>query len=213
MKYVIFIVISFQLFGQSFEENVLQFIEKEYPEYDKVEIQFIKDFLPGEKITLDYTRKIILGKGTAIVPVIAVKNNKTSATIISVKLRLYKKTLIALRDFSRKDILQNSWFEEKITDITFLNGNTVSSKTGLNRYRAKSTIKKGDILLEETIENIPLVNSGDKVLAEVRNGSVIITTEATARQTGYRGDIIEIVAFENRIIKAKVFDEYKVIVE
>ncbi len=80
-------------------------------------------------------------------------------------------------------------------------------------YHAKSFIRKGEILFEETIKKIPLINSGDKVFAEVRNGNVLVITEAFARQQGSSGDLIEVVSNNNKIFKARIMNANKVIVE
>lgn len=213
MKFLVFILFSVQIFSQSFEEQVLQYLQKEFPEYQKIEMQLQKKFSSDDEIKIDYTRNINLGKGIAYIPVIATKGKKTSASIVSVQVKLLKKVLTANKDFERKELLDVSGFEEKILDVTRINGNPLTVDFNLIDYRAKTFIKKGEILFEEKIEKIPLISSGDKVFAEVRNGNVIITTEAFARQHGSTGDLIELVSSSNKIFKARIIDATKVIVE
>ncbi|MBK7632355.1 MAG: flagellar basal body P-ring formation protein FlgA [Ignavibacteriales bacterium] len=210
---LIFILFSVQVFSQTFEEKVLQYLQKEFPEYQKIEIRLQQNFSSDDEIEIDYTRNINLGKGIAYIPVIATKGKKTSASIVSVKVQLLKKLLVANKDFERKDLLHNSGFEEKVLDVTRINGNPLSVDCALTDYRAKTFIKKGEILFEEKIEKIPLISSGDKVFAEVRNGNVTVTTEAFARQHGGAGDLIEFVSSGNKIFKARIIDATKVIVE
>jgi flagella basal body P-ring formation protein FlgA len=213
MKYLLFILLSVQVLTQSFEEQVLQYLQKEFPEYQKIEMQLQQNFSSDEKIEIDYTRNINLSKCVAFIPVIATKGKKTSASVVSVKVQLFKKLLVASKDYERKELLQISGFEEKVLDITRLNGNPVKKDFTVLDYRARTFIKKGEILFEEKIEKIPLINSGDKVFAEVRKGSVIVTTEAFARQYGSAGDMIELVSTSNKIFKARIIDATKVVVE
>lgn len=213
MKYLLIILFSVQVLAQSFEEQVLQCLQKEFPEYQKIEMQIQQKFLSDEKIEIDYTRSINLSKGIAFIPVIATKGNKSSTSIVSVKVQLFKNLLVAKKEFDKKELLVKSGFEEKIMDVSKFNGNPVTMDFTLSDYRAKSFIKKGDILFEEKIEKIPLINSGDKVSAEVRNGNVVITTNAIAREHGDAGDTIEFVSSGNKIFKARIIDATKVVVE
>lgn len=213
MKFLILILFSVQVFSQSFDEKVLQYLHKEFPEYQKIEIQLNQNYSTDDKLEIDYTRNINLSRGLAFVPVIATNGKKTSASIVSVKVQLLKRLLVASRNFDRKEELNKSGFEERILDVTRFNGNPVSVDFATIDYRAKAFIKKGEILFEEKIEKIPLISSGDKVFAEVRNGNVVVTTEAFARQQGGVGDLIEFVSSNNKIFKAKIIDATKVIVE
>jgi flagella basal body P-ring formation protein FlgA len=213
MKFLFIILFCSSVFAQTFEQEALQYLQKQFPEFDKIEMQLQKNFSSDEMVNVDFSRNIILGKGKAIIPVVATKGKKTSSSIVSVKINLYKKLLVAIRDFDRKERLNQLQFETRLIEVTKLNGTSVRTDFLLNNYRAKSFIKKGEILLEEEIEKIPLINIGDKVNAEVKNGNVTVTTEAFARQHGSKGDLIEVVPSNNKIIKARIVDADKVIVE
>lgn len=212
MKLLLFILFNVSILAQSFEQEALKYLQKQFPEFEKIEMQLQKNFSSDEKIIVDYSRSISLGRGTAIIPVIATKEKKTSSSIVSVKVQLYKKLLVANRNIERKEVLAKSDFETQVVDVTKLNGNPVGLDFLLSDYRIKSFVRKGEILLEEKLEKIPLVSVGDKVNAEVKNGNVTISTEAFARQHGSKGDLIELVS-SNKIIKARIVDANKVIVE
>ncbi len=213
MKYLLIIFFSVRLLAQPFNEQVLNYLQKEFPEYQRIEIQLQQNFSSDDKIEIDYTRNINLSKGVVFIPVIATKGKKTSASVVSIKVQLFKKLLVANRDYEKKELLNISGFEEKVLDVTRLNGNPVSVDFAVLNFRAKTFIKKGEILFEEKIEKIPLISSGDKVSAEVRNGNVIVKTEAFARQQGGAGDTIEFVSSSNKIFKARIIDATKVVVE
>ncbi len=116
-----------QVLAQSFEEQVLQYLQKEYPEYEKIEIQTQNNFSADKKITIDFSKNINLSKGVAFIPVIAIKGNKTSSSVVSVKVKLFKKLLVAKRNFDRKEVLLKSEFEEKVMNVTQLNGHPIES--------------------------------------------------------------------------------------
>jgi hypothetical protein len=81
----------FRVFSQSFEEKVLcNIFRKNFPNIEKIEIQLTSKFFTDDKIEIDYTRNINLGRGIAFVPVIATKGKKTSASIVSVKVQCSK---------------------------------------------------------------------------------------------------------------------------
>ena len=97
MRFLLFILFSVQIFSQSFEEQVLQYLQKEFPEYQKIEIQLQKKFSSDDEIKIDYTRNINLGKGIAYIPVIATKGKKTSASIVSMQVKLLKKVYLIMQ--------------------------------------------------------------------------------------------------------------------
>ena len=106
MKYIFIVIFYSSVFAQTFEQDALQYLQKQYPGYDKVEIQLQKNFASDEIITVDKSRNISISRGFAIVPVIATRGLKTSASIVSVKVTLYKKLFVAIRDFDRKESLK-----------------------------------------------------------------------------------------------------------
>ena len=119
MKYLLFILFSVQVLAQSFEEQVLQCLQKEFPEYQKIEMQVQQKFSSDEKIEIDNSRSINLGKGFAFIPVITTTGYKSSTSIVSVKVQLYKNLLVAKKEFDKKELLVKSGFEEKILDVKY----------------------------------------------------------------------------------------------
>jgi flagella basal body P-ring formation protein FlgA len=213
MKYLLIIFLTVQITAQSFKDQCFSYLQKTYPEYEKIELLSEPDLSNVENIFIDQMRKLTLSRGIAFIPVKITRGNKISSSIISLKVQLFKKVLIALKDIDKKEALGKSMFEEQVMETTRSNGNPIPANFNFEECRTKSFVKKGEILLEEKIEKIPLINSGDKVFAEVRNGNVIVTTEAYARQQGGFGDTIELVSSGNKIIKARIIDATKVIVE
>jgi flagella basal body P-ring formation protein FlgA len=213
MKYLLFILFGIQILAQSLEQDAVNYFKKQFPEYEKIELQLQKNSSLNEKMVIDYTRRINLERGTALIPVIKTKNGSETQSIVLAKVKLFKKILVTLRNIEKKDPLTKNDFEEKLIDVTSLNGNPIQAKFNLDGYRAKVFLRKGEILFEEKIEKTPLVNVGDKVIAEVKKGTVVVTTEVYARQCGSKGDLIEVVSTKNKIIKARVVNAKKVMIE
>lgn len=213
MKYILFILFGIQILAQSLEQDAVNYLRKEFPEYEKIELQLQKNSSLNEKMVIDYTRRINLERGTALIPVIKTKNGSGTQSLVSAKVKLLKKILVTLRNIEKKDPLTKNDFEEKLIDVTSLNGNPVQAKFNPDGYRAKTFLRKGEILFEEKIEKTPLVNVGDKVIAEVKKGNVVVTSEVYARQCGSTGDLIEVVSTKNKIIKARIVNAKKVMIE
>lgn len=213
MKYILFILFGIQILAQSLEQDAISYLKKQFPDYEKIEIEIQNNNTLNEKIVIDYTREINLKKGVAFIPVIKTKNGSETQSIVLAKVKLLKKILVTVKNFEKKDFLTKNDFEEKLIDVTNLNGNPVLANFNPDGYRAKTFLRKGEILFEENIEKVPLINVGDKVIAEVKKGAVVVTAETFARQCGSIGDLIEVVTAKNKIIKARVVNANKVIVE
>lgn len=212
MKILIYILFSLPLLAQSLQENIEKYLAEFYPGCKNIVIELNDLPKTNENISLDRTRRLILGKGTALVPVLLQKNGKTTETFISTKPTFYYEAIEANRNINKKEILDSTFFIKKIVKGAFGNGKICSANLELNKYRSSSVIAKGEILKEECIERIPSIIPGDKILAEVKLNHVILTADAVAREQGIEGETIQIVC-NNRIFKAKVIDSKKVQVE
>ena len=212
MKFILFILFSCQLFAQSFEQQALDYIQKKYTEYDNIEIELQNKNDKNEKLIIDKNREPNLGKGFILIPVFIDNGINKKQSFVTFKIHLYRKVLITTKDIRRQEPLSTNFFREQLTDVTLLLGTPFTNLNEIKNYRTKSFLSEGEILLKEKIEVIPLINTGDKVLAEVKYGNVIVTTDAYARQSGGEGDVIRIIS-NNKILNAKVVDHNKVIVE
>lgn len=212
MKIFIFILFSLPLLAQPLKVSIEKYLAEFYPDCKYIVIELNDLPKTHENISLDKSRKPILGKGTALVPVLIQKNCKNAESFISTKLTLYFEAYVADRNINKKEILDSTFFIKKIVKGSLGNGKICSSNLELNKYRSSSVISKGDILKVECIERNPSIIPGDKILAEVKLNHVILTADAIAREQGSEGEIIQIVC-NNRIFKAKVIDSNKVQVE
>lgn len=213
MKFLLVILLSIQCVAQNFEDKALSFVIHELTGYHSITMKILNHNYDKENIQIDTSKRIILNKDIVMIPVLIQNEKKSVNTFISAKVKLFKNVLVAKRNIKKNEIVSSNDFEHKLLDICKLNGNTVGDNFNLTAFRAKAFIKKGEILIEEKLDKIPIINYGDKICAEVKVGSVTITTNVFARQSGNMGDIISIVSSDNTILKAKIIDKDKVRIE
>lgn len=77
-------------------------------------------------------------------------------------------------------------------------------------YRFRSSLKENTLLTERNIEAIPLVLKGEKIIAVVRNGNVVVEFGAVSTQEGGVYDMITIQKSDGKRVKAKVIGEKRV---
>lgn len=213
---LILILISFLsvfTFSQDFNSDVNNYLNQKFTGYDKVEFSVQSKINSTEVVEIDNTREFKYQKGYGYLPVVIKRNNRTSLSIITLNISLYKNVLVAKTDILKKSEINNDAIEFQLRNVTNVYGHPVTDINMLKNYCSKITIKNDEILLTEMLEKIPVIKSGDKIIAELNTGSITISTDAIARQDGSSGDIIQVVSKENKLFKARVVDSNKVIIE
>jgi flagella basal body P-ring formation protein FlgA len=124
-----------------------------------------------------------------------------------------KSVYSAKRDIQFNTTLRKEEFSYGLKDVTKLRGKFFTNDEEFENFRTKSSIKKDEVLILDLIEKIPAVKSGDKLILEVKKGSVEIHVEAVARQNGKIGELIDVLTANNELIRAKVISPNKVLVE
>lgn len=76
--------------------------------------------------------------------------------------------------------------------------------------RFRGSLKAGKMILAKNIEPLPLVLKGEKIVATVKNGIVVVEIGAEAVQEGALYDIITIQKNDGKRVKAKVIGEKRV---
>ena len=210
MKTLFFLLFSYSLFAQSFKHELESYLEKKIQpgKNCKVVIAALDNY---DGLMIDEQRNPVIGKETALIPVLNLQKNKKQS-FISVKFEVFAEVLIAQKSIKAKILLKNELFRKGQISLSKLNGKTCYSEYDLTNRRAAKLIAEGEVLKEEFIEILPDINMGDKVSLEVHVNKTILTTDAFARQNGSVGDIIK-VNFKNRVLSAKVIDSKKVRIE
>jgi len=210
---LILIALQFYLgIGNSFEQELKNYLDKVLKAYDKYEysIESIKGSY--SKIEIDNQREFRLNRNFGVVPINLIdRNNRSSSSFISVKLKLYKKVLVAVQDINRDELISQFQFTEEIREITSLKGIPFYDGEVVDQLKSKTRINAGSVLLKEQTENIPDVENNDRLTLHVGRNGVDITTDVTAREKGSIGDIIRVVNGENKIFRARIIDKFNVL--
>jgi flagella basal body P-ring formation protein FlgA len=207
------LIILFSLaFSESdFNSNVNSYLENNLSNYEKLEFEIINIPKNISEIKIRESDYFEHKAGIVYVPVVIVKNDGTDYnSIIPVKIKLYEKVLTAVNTVERNSDLYPSDFEFKTIETSRVRGNLIKDYETLAKLRSKRTIKPGDLLLDYMVKERPAVSSGEKVKAILRAGSILISTEAFAREDGCAGEIIRIKTKGNKQFRAKVIDSKNV---
>lgn len=213
MLNTLFILLFFFQNPNGVERSIKNYLDSRLDNYDKYEYTIISTPSNLKNYSID-TLKIF--KQTGNFGYIPVKGdfNKTVSTssFIIVRLRLFKHVLIASNNIKADENLSRRNFDEMLLDITRFNGTTLDVNTNLINLRSKVFIKKGSVLLKELVEPIPEILAGSPITALTVKGSVVIKTDAFAKQDGNSGELISITTKDKKYFKAKVLNSYEVLI-
>lgn len=198
------------LFAQTVDNQIQNYLSQHFAGYDKVEYEFISQ-VNLKDIEIDFSKQIAIKSDVVFLPIRLKGKNQIS--FARLKVRLYKNVLVANKDIPINTNLNHEDFNYILKDVTKVRGSLVDTKNSLENYKTKFSIKKGDILISELIDEIPVVKSGEKLVVEVQKGSVLISLDGFARQNGKIGERIDVLTSLNEIVKAKVVNKNKAIVE
>jgi flagella basal body P-ring formation protein FlgA len=211
---VFFLILFFNFIStaQISIEQLSEYVNSKFKNFDKVEFK-IDDKVDLKKISLDNSRLSNYKSGYFYLPVIINERNNPKKSILKLNVKLLKNVFLAKSDIPINSTLKAEDFNYELRDVTQLRGNLVEKHFNFNNYRTKFFIKKGSILEYDLIEELPVIKSGDKIILEVRVGSVIISSDAIARQNAKIGDKIDVLSYNNEILKAKIISPQKALLE
>ncbi|MEP0859842.1 MAG: flagellar basal body P-ring formation protein FlgA [Ignavibacterium sp.] len=212
MFLILVILLSVSLSAQDFNSEVEIYLNKKLKGYDKIEFSILND-IKDYKYKIDESREFKFKGATAYLPVKYPYGNKSVNSILTLQIKLYKKVLVAIQEIKRKEKIDASSYSVQTVEIASLKNPEIVTLADLNSIRAKSLIKEGQIITKDLIEEIPVIQSGSKVIAECIKGSVLISTEAVARQDGKVDEVIDVLTASNELIKARVINSQKVLIE
>lgn len=211
MIFLLTLIFNTFLFSQNGEDHIQEYLNSHFSDFDKVEYQVLSKINVND-IKVDFSRNLIQNADVVFLPVLK-KDDRNSSSVIRLKIKLFKNVLTAKADIPFNKSLSEEDFNYQLKDVTKLRGTLVDKEIELTNYKTKFSLRKDDVLVLESIEEIPAVKSGDKLVLEVDKGSVKISYEGIARQNGRIGEVIDVLAANNELIKAKVISSQKVLVE
>jgi flagella basal body P-ring formation protein FlgA len=214
MSLILFFILSIAFnTNNSFKGELDNYLKKNLTEYQDYKYEIIQLPSSYKEIELLKPNDFNLSGNMIYVPVqIIDKNGRKFRSILSVKLKLYKNVLVAVKKINRKTDLKENDFTYKKEDITRIKGFPVYSIKGINLLRSKVLIKPGDVLIKQMTEKIPVIKIGDVLNAKYISGSVVISLKVFSRQEGTTGGIITVITSDKKLFKAKIIDSKNVII-
>ncbi len=192
------------------KEKIEAYLDQKLSGYQKYEFEISYAPKETENLVIDNDRDFKLSNDVAYIPVKLAKGKSSSLSFITVKLKLYENALSAKRNINKKMVLSEEDIEVKLVDVARIRGSVLTEKDNPNLFRTKSLIKKGDVIITELLEKIPVIQNGDLISAQSQHGSVVISIDAIARQEGCVDDIIRIASKDKKLFKAKIIDSKNV---
>jgi len=204
---ILFIVIN----RLSLMNDINNYLSNELAGFDS----FAFEIVNKEKILYDdikrykilYDKEFKLAGSYGYIPVeLETIQNKTYNSSILVKLNLIKSVMISVRDIELGEELDGSMFRVEKQEVSSLHYIPYDVKKKLSAKRSRMKIRKNEILAENMIEQLPIINRGDNVIAYTEKGSIRITFDALAKDNGLNGEVIRIYTKDNKYFKAEVKD-------
>lgn len=212
MILLLVILIFVSASAQNFNSEVEKYLNQKLNGYDKIEFSIIND-LKHNNYAVDFSRELKINGNIAYLPVRVFDRNKWNNSILTLQLNLYKLVRVATREIKRKEKIDEKSFILQSVDVSSLKSRIVDLSELQKSLRAKTLIRQGEIITQELVEEVPAIESGSKVIAECIKGSVVISTEAIARQDGKMNEVIDVLTSSNELLKAKVINSQKVLIE
>jgi flagella basal body P-ring formation protein FlgA len=194
------------------DSDLQKYLTKLFSNYEKFEYQVDYKTNDFSKIVVDDERESRLNKNILHVPVkIYDRKNNVSNSFISIKVRLFKKVLVASQDIEKDEMLSSYQFRRDLRDVTMTQGFPVTEDESIIASRSKVKIREGSVLVKEMMEVIPDVMTNERLILNTGKNGVNITIEVTAREKGNIGDVIRVIADNKKIFTAKIIDKYNVL--
>jgi flagella basal body P-ring formation protein FlgA len=198
--------------AQNFNSEVGKYLNQKLNGYDKIEYSIVND-LKQNNYAIDFSRELKIKGNIAYLPVKVFDRNKSNNSILTLQLSLYKLVPVASREIKRKENIDDKSFILQSVNVSSFKNRIIDLSELQKSFRAKTFIKQGEIITQDLVEEVPAVQSGSKVIAECVKGSVVISTEAIARQDGKMNEVIDVLTSSNELLKAKVINSQKVLIE
>lgn len=199
-------------FCQLKKADIAGLLRKKLQGYERIDYEIVSSpkLKNNELVVLDEKREIKIASGMGFVPIEIVQGSFRTKAVITLRLKLFKKVAVAINGLKRGEILAAGMLDYKLEDVTSARGEVVEDMTGIIGLRSKGILAPGEILTKESLEAAPIIRTGDAVMAYLQKGSVVVTTEALAREDGYKGKTIRIMTKDKKILRASIIDAFSV---
>lgn len=210
---MLLLILSLFFSNDSLDKQIKNYLDKHFSAYPNYEYEIMSVPKNEKGIVIQSDKEFSINKNMVYIPVKITGKGTSSSSFISVKVKLYKYVLVARQTVNSKTELNASMFRPTLVDVTGLRGTPVENFDELNNLRSNSYLSTGKVLMQEDVENIPLIFNGDEVTAIKNIGSVTISVLAYSREEGSAGEKIKIRTVDNKQFTATIIDKKKVSIE
>lgn len=128
--------------------------------------------------------------------------------IVSVRVRTFDTVYVAAENILRNENIRRERILPQRVETTTLSNDVVTAFDTLIGKRTNRMVTEGTILRQSMLDDEPVIERGDAVTLTVTSGTVIVSTQAVARQDGVVGDIITVQrSGVHARFRARVIDE------
>jgi flagella basal body P-ring formation protein FlgA len=179
---------------------------------DRVEVELHRVVVPDEYHTASGITIEIPEYDDAIGPVTAracfTLNGKTLGNIpVPARITVFADALVTKRRIARHEVIGDADVEPKTLEITSLVKWAMTDRDSVVGHWAGRTINPGQIVDRRWLEDIPLIQRGDRVTLAYASGSVRVTTNVIAMEDGYQDQQIMVKSAQaKRLLPAIVVD-------
>ena len=141
---------------------------------------------------------------------VAVAGKILRTVSVSFEIELYRRALVTKRDILFGETIDKASLMFEEFDITKLSSNPMLNLGDERKLRAKNNVRKGQILMENAVEAVPLAQRGEWATLVMSNGTLELESRVEVLKEGKLGDVIPVrAATSTGTIFARVIGEGK----
>lgn len=187
------------------DSMIQAYLEKELKQYTRFEYSVVSSVNSSFEYTPDAGRQFERFGSTAYIPVtVTAPGSRVFKANLQVKLKLYRRVFVATDNIRAGEELMPAQFEFTENECASVTEPVNDNNAPLITYRLKASVKKGEVLSYTKIEMKPVVYPGDRVTAYKTLGSVEVSFDASVRNPGRIGEVIQIVGLDKKVYRARV---------
>ena len=206
------ILLSIFTADSSLEKQVENYLKNHLSDYVKYEYEILRVPKNYSSIQISESEQLRISGNKLYIPVnLETEFTSNISNQITLGVSLYKFALVANESIERYSELNETMFSFQLIDVCDYRDVPVTL-IDIQYKRSKLYIHKGSPLLENMVEEKPVVYAGDVVWINSVAGNVNIKMQGNTRQDGRIGDVIRVKSRDNELFKAKVLDSNNVLV-
>ena len=209
---VLNIILNLTLVGNQsnagFEKKVEIFLHKTYTEYNDMEFTIEDNLDEFSEITINYDREPNRIGNKFYLPVsVIMQNGESKERFLNVNLKIFENVLVTTQSIAEGELITPANAEFQRTDITGFNFEPLTEKDVTENFICKYDLRPKTVINTRQIKRQPIIEPGSQIEAIFTRGTVIISFDGVAKQSGAEGDIIRIKAndtqYSARIVNSK----------